>query len=743
MAVPARTVDYKSDARRTGLKRPEAAPGRAVPFVSPAPSATTATGPEDFLQALARAVQQFHTYPPTSSMCQNAVESCTRALALQDRDQVHCRVSPRELIVDDKPLGHGSIIEQELSRRLHAASIAEVTIDRAMTPREVSWFCLDLLRCSGRGVERSDFMEMLAEHGVDRVTLVPARRPEVLGVRMPTGSQAALVESERLRRQQLLAAPGAINYLYPPDKGWVRLDPFSQLDSVSLVELALLADDPAILATMLMRLTDDAPEEHEVADALSRRFSDVTLLFSALEPRLARVMFARLARAVLDLSPERRQELLRRTILPGLLDGRTDGSVLRDFPDIDLADSLCLLLDLETAAPEVVTTALARLDLPAERQAALSPLIDQRLQQRGGGGALRDGLDAHARKLMTAKSGGPRSFAEFSAFDVAMDAETGVALERIRDRISAPEKIEHRLDCLGRLIGLEPNPEAIGRLLNLAGPLAAQLERGGEWEPFAAWLHRCRTLADTLLETRPDVAEVLATRLSELCSVERAARLVELAREGDSARAFAQNIIESLGPAMGPALLGAFQARGKDGADLQARTAAQLLCDCAALVAPALVELAGRGTPAGDRVMARVFGLAGTGYEAPLAALLAGRDEQAAREALRSLARIGTPQAAAIVAARIELQDGWGPAAEESLWRFPASEAQRQARALLGRREFVLRHADVAGRLFDRIAQGNRAGFEAILETLSTLRFRFWNPSLARLGRKAKAMRHA
>ena len=83
------------------------------------------------------------------------------------------------------------------------------------------------------------------------------------------------------------------------------------------------------------------------------------MLFSALDPRIGRVMFSKLARAVLDLDTERRQALLRRTILPGLLDGRIDATVLQDFPDVDLAESLCLLLDLETAAPEVVTTALS------------------------------------------------------------------------------------------------------------------------------------------------------------------------------------------------------------------------------------------------------------------------------------------------------------------------------------------------------------------------------------------------
>ena len=133
---------------------------------------------------------------------------------------------------------------------------------------------------------------------------------------------------------------------------------------------------------MLLRLTDDDVSENVApAEALSQKFSDVAMLFSALDPRIARVMFAKLARGVLDLDPDSRQTLLRRTILPGLLDGKIDGIVLRDFPDLDLADSLCLLLDLETAAPEVVTTALARLDL-ACRASRGGPAADQRAAGR-------------------------------------------------------------------------------------------------------------------------------------------------------------------------------------------------------------------------------------------------------------------------------------------------------------------------------------------------------------------------
>jgi hypothetical protein len=64
-------------------------------------------------------------------------------------------------------------------------------------------------------------------------------------------------------------------------------------------------DDPADIATMLVRLTDDDVTGPDAkATALERKYSDVTRLFSALDPRLAQVMFGKLARAVLNESSD-------------------------------------------------------------------------------------------------------------------------------------------------------------------------------------------------------------------------------------------------------------------------------------------------------------------------------------------------------------------------------------------------------------------------------------------------------
>jgi hypothetical protein len=136
-------------------------------------------------------------------------------------------------------------------------------------------------------------------------------------------------------------------------------------------------------------------------------------------------MFGKLARAVLNLDSDRRNNLLQRTILPGLLDGDANGKVLRDFPDMDLAESICLLLDLETAAPEVLSAALNRLDVSTERRAALVPLIEERMRTTHGGGTNdislgSSGVERHARELIRIDAARETDFSEFAAFDLSM-----------------------------------------------------------------------------------------------------------------------------------------------------------------------------------------------------------------------------------------------------------------------------------------------------------------------------------
>ena len=79
-------------------------------------------------------------------------------------------------------------------------------------------------------------------------------------------------------------------------------------------------------------------------------------------------------------------------------------------------------------------------------------------------------------------------------------------------------------------------------------------------------------------------------------------------------------------------------------------------------------------------------------------------------------------------------------AAEEALWQFPPSHANAQLRDLIGRRDFVLQNPQIAERLLDRAARTGASGLEQALAALVGLRFRFWNPRLVRVGRKAHGL---
>jgi hypothetical protein len=588
----------------------------------------------------------------------------------------------------------------------------------------------------------------MAEHGVDTIVPLMAHRPEVLDVGTPPAALCDLVGLEQQRRRIAFAAGGPVDYLYPPDKGWVRLDPGARLQDVSLVDLAVLVNDPTEMATMLLRLTDDDPVgAEERKTALERKFSDVTTLLASLEPALARVMFGKLARAVLELEPDRRKELLRRTILPGLLDGRADGAVLCDFPDVDLADSLCLLLELETAAPEVLSAALRRLDLPADRRDAVLPLIHARLR-RGPDGQdpierpQEQEMDRLARRLVRVDATGGRDFSEFAAFDLSIDDDAASGIVAAREAIGATDLPSVQLRLLSNLVRLEPNPAAVEGFLRRVLALLAELEQAARWADLARWVSQYRQLASALRGTRPDVAEAVSKALAAFLTPVRTAAFAELHARGADDRRAADALLEAFGSAAVPGLIAVLEDRARQG---QVPALVCYMCDHAPRLAPALVGRLGTGQAATTRAIIKVLGLAGAGCEDAIGAQLGTGDEQTAREALRALARIGTSHAAALVARQIQAgpaaSAGRRAAAEEALWHFPAARAAAQVRALLGSRDFVVQHPDIAARLMARAAHTGTSGLDDVLADLEPLRFRFWNPGLVRVALKARELR--
>ncbi len=695
----------------------------------------------DFLQLLGRAARQFHTYPAASPLTVEAVDACQRAFAaIEPGPPLVCRVVPSALIVDGVEIGRDSIVEQELARPLHRARVASLEIDRAATGRDWTQFCAALLQCHRADASKTTLAELLSEGGVTAIVPQVIPRPEVLALGAPRAPLRDLVARERARHTT--ATGGRVQYLYPPDKGWVLLDPTVHYDSVSLLDLTLLVDDPTELATMLMRLTDDDAGATRAA-ALEEKYPDLVTLIGALEPGVARLLFGRLARAVLDLDSDRRKALLRRAILPGLLDGRVDSeAVLSDFPEVDLAEALCLLLDLETAAPELLSAALDRLNLPAERREAIVPLIEERLRTRTAASSADErpdsGLVQYAGALLRVEAGTGRSFSEFAAFDLAMNDQTMAALARVRETINVTDGIDAQLACLAHLIDLEPNPTSVAGFLDRALTALQTLARGGRWDQLSVWLARLRQIAAALQPIRPEIAAAVAEMLVRLCDRHVLLQLAELSAADKAAKTSARLIVAGLGRSIVPAWLAALQSP-TDRPRLDSLS--RIMAERARELGPAIAKNLARCGPEAAPAAVRLLGFAGAGYEQVIADQLTRGDERTVREALYALARIGTTQAAVVVVHQLEHGSASvSTAAEDALWRLPPHVALGKACELLGRREFVTSRPHVAVRLLDRAA-GLRSDLGAVLEGLARLRYHFWDPAVMRVAARARQLR--
>ena len=220
---------------------------------------------DTFLALLAKAVRQLHAYPVTSPVCVDAVNACRAHLAAVDGpDEISLTITPDALLVHEHAVGDGAFVRQELIRRLRRARVADLTILRECTARDLTRFCVNLLRCSETADRTLSVAAFMADDGVEAINVQITSRREVLPVAPSGPGQRDLVAHERRRREEGAQPNTRTVHLFPPHRGWIRLDPAESYDGVSLADLAILVDDPADLAAMLDRLVE---ENHAQGDA--------------------------------------------------------------------------------------------------------------------------------------------------------------------------------------------------------------------------------------------------------------------------------------------------------------------------------------------------------------------------------------------------------------------------------------------------------------------------------------------
>lgn len=713
----------------------------AAPSRGPAESGAVSL--DATFQLLARAVRQVHTYPPASPFRAEAIEACRQALLTRDTSEpLEASVLPMALRVGDLLVGEGTLIETELARRLSRAGVAGLALDREVSHRDLLRFCELLLSSAELPAGALSLEDRLAEAGVDAIAVRTATRPALVRITVPDDGGTPALERERQRQAAMISAGGA-GHLYPPDKGWIRVDPATALDQLSLTELAMLLDNPADLAVLLLRMTDDVPEGEvpDPAAALDRKYTEIVTLFGAMEPGVAGAMFARLARAVLNLPAERRQSLLRRSVLPGLLDGGHDGRILNEFPDVELAESLCLLLDVDTAAPELLVSAMDHLHLDEERRRQVAPLIEAELDRRAAGGRQEgeDQLDQRAARLVRVEGMSGDSLAEFTAFDLALTDQAREELRSARSAMVDEDHIPAALRCLLHLLRLEANPAGTTAYLARFFPLLADRWQARHWNDMAVSLRGLLAVREAVAASRPDVAEAITADLRAWCTPTLLDAVVTARSAAGPDQPQCDELLGLLAPESGPALrelIGGLS-------DPTARESLfAALAPHAAAMAPELAASLPGLTSVAARGVIRLLAVAGPGQEAAVGLRLADRDGGIVREALHALAQMGSPPAAKLVAdlllARPDSETG--AAAIEALVHFPSEVARPSLRRLLGGEGLARRHPALALRLLDRISATDARPLEPELQRLARWPTRFWSAAAFRIRSRAQRL---
>lgn len=663
---------------------------------------------------LATAVQRHRLYPAASPLCAEAVAGVISHLARLQGEAVEIRVEPEGIVCDGERPSGGALV-RELGERLFRADIALLSLRSDVTPAELGRFCRIVGHWDRRGDRAGSIADRVIDEGAVGVQVKMVERIAVIGTETLTSHDLRALEHDRSARAPEEGTASE-------SLGFVRVDTEFPDAPLDLVDLACLHEDPGDLAVALEHVLEGHLESVDRDRALAERMGDLIGLYGRLGPDTGAARMDALARAVLALPEETRARLLGEKLLPELLETGRSAPLFRSLPTEILKAVLTDGASRGFGVRGIVELVLARLDLPESRRDALR----RELGVSPSTPSSDEGAGPPTSRIAVG-TGGPaeESLARYAALDLALDEEANTELERIRDAASREEG-ELRLRLLVDLVPLVRNADVLAEVVESAGSLLGDLVRA---RPRAAtpWIREWVVRADSLREAFPEAAAVMDRTLCPLLAPdELRARAADLGEDAELSE-----LVLSFGPHAAGAFVEALEAE-----DVRAtrRMLSDFMCAHADRLADGLVAYVGDPRWMVRRNVARTLGFAGPSYTPFLRTMLETDEDRVAREVLLALARIGTDEAAEVVA---EIMRGTDAAlaamAADSLKRFPRGLARARARQLLSDPGVCARHPGPAAELMRRLLRRD-AGSVELLTRLAGLRFRLWRPGSARLG---------
>jgi plasmid stabilization system protein ParE len=672
-------------------------------------------------------------------MCRDAVVACHAALTELGGDGLSARVAPRTLHLPDDVVPSSPAIT-ELADRLFRADIEELQLTRDVSPKEIARFCRTLARWDQRPDRHASFPEVLADQGVSTVRVLTAERITVLDLETLPAERLRRLEGERKARGEMEDYERALL----AQKAWVRVDTSCPLEPIDTVDLAFLVEDQADLTQMLHDMADTQGRSRRGQAGLKDGINDLMQVYASLSPDVADERFEQLARSIMALDKDARRKLTSEVLMPELLETGKAAEVLRRLPDSEIVETLETLADLEMGGVGLLDLALKRLRLPQDRRSSIAGALTPELRQEQTMPQSFDGAPGTVttpEARLSSQATASVDVREYTAHELSIDEETAEAIGRFREAVTRVDPRSERLRCIAGLIPHLRNPDRAAGLFKVALGLIRPLLQKNPSEA-ARWIETLREKADAVRALVPEIAELGDAMLGRLCSREflrhearRIAATTAGLRGGDQGDS--SQLLKAFGGTAADSFLSALEAEESHEVRMQLL---DLMCAHAEVLAPQLERRLDDDVWRIVRNAVRVLGFARPEVVSVIAPLLDHAEDRVAREAYMALSRIGSNAAADAILERLDtLDDGRRIVAEEALSRFKTAEGNRLAHRLLRDHGFCIQRPRFARKLIRRFVRTPSADWSEILMPLSSLRFRFWRPELARLGWAATA----
>lgn len=650
-------------------------------------------------------------------------------------------VTNEGLMTDGEELVCNRGPERALAIALRRTYVSTLEI-RAGTPTSDFRQLCALLAYPDQLLDRvEELPEILSERGVTHIVahMVSTHRT-IDGGTVPS-TLLDLLERQRDRRGQTRRGELV-------EGGWIRLDPSVPLDRVTLEDLPLLLRDAPSLGLALHRMAGRKNEELSAGQALLAYYGEITRLYDACDASVSETLFRRLADVVRQLPDEARLGLMKREVLPDLVDGRRSGTILRHFAEEEVADSLWLLLDLGVGGIEMLTAGLANLDLPEENLAGVVDRVTRRLRDEEAAddewaewisraAATRDWsgepdrVAAPVAGRLRMKSDTDGDFLTLRSFDLSVDAETAALLDGVVERIAAGDPTSIMLQSCADILRLGADPSVAHSVMRRSRGLFFDLESRGDIGALADWLARFARVARGHDAHDGEIAAIIRDVLDQYVTPEFIHRVAALPPDGEAEPPLVTIICEMGETGVG-ALIDSLATESDRAARSRLLTALQ---PRASDIAADLVDYLSHPKWYVVRNVLMLLGHAGPGWEDDVAGAIEHGHPRVIREALLGLSRIGTRAALRHTERALRHDsDAVRSQAGEAVFRFDPTLSHSVVQEALHDRQLARLHPGLLHRLLVAADKRDLGGLVRASRLLRWQVLAVWNAERRALG---------